>query len=152
MVKIIKENSRNFLLLFVFACMLALSCKKDSAKNQPKAATPTVLTGTWELRRNDFPQERGALLDYPPGNGNITIFFDTTFVNHFVGYGPDSGINYVDSGTYYIKELPNSNPQLVIDGDTLPPRELFTINKDSLTIFGGIIGADGTVLHFVKID
>jgi hypothetical protein len=145
-------NRRKFFLSVVFVGMLAWSCKKDSANIQPKAATPTVLTGTWELRRNDFPQERGALLDYPPGNGNITIFFDTTFINYYVGYGPDSGINFVDSGTYYIKELPNSNPQLVIDGDTLPPRELFTINKDSLIIFGGTLGADGTVLHYVKID
>jgi hypothetical protein len=128
------------------------SCKKDLSNNQPRAATPTVLTGTWELRREDYPQIRGVPQDYPSGNGNKTIFSDTTYKSFYVGYGSQSGKNYVDSGTYYIKDLPNSNPQLVFNGDSLPPHDLFTINKDTLVIFAGIVAADGDVLHYVKIE
>jgi hypothetical protein len=136
----------------IFSGMLILSCKKDSADSQTKAAVPTVLTGTWELRRQDYPQIPGVPHDYPPGNGNETIFADTTYKNFYVGYGTQSGNKYSDSGTYYIKNLPNSNPQLVFNGDSLPPRDLFLINKDTLTLFVGDVAADGDVYHYVKID
>ncbi len=62
------------------------------------------------------------------------------------------GKEFSDSGTYYIKNLPNSYPQLVFNRDSLPPYDLFLINKDSLTIFEGIVGADGDVVHYVKIE
>ena len=31
-------------------------------------------------------------------------------------------------------------------------KSCFTINKDTFTIFAGVIDADGDVLHYVKID
>jgi hypothetical protein len=84
-----------------------------------------VLTGTWELREDSFPQERDVHRAYAPGNGNLIIFYDTTYKGFTVGYGAESGNNYSDSGTYYIKDFPNSYPQLVSNGDSLPPRVLF---------------------------
>jgi hypothetical protein len=145
-------NLRTFFLPLVFTCMLELSCKKDSVNNQPKPAAPTLLTGSWELRRNEFSDIAGVPQDYPPGNGNKLIFYDTTFKLFFVGYGTETGLNYTDSGTYYVKDLPNSNPQLVYNVDSLPPRNLFLINKDSLTLFVGEVAADGDILVYVKID
>ncbi len=136
----------------VFFVMIAFSCKKDSTYSQPKAVSPTVLTGTWELREDSFPQIRGVPRDYAPGNGNKMIFLDTTYIGYHVGYGSMSGTNYTDSGTYYIKALPNSNPQLVFNGDSLPPRDLFFINKDTLTLFAGILAADGDILVYQKIN
>jgi hypothetical protein len=132
--------------------MLTFSCKKDSTNSKPKAATPTVLTGTWELREDSFPQERGVPRTYAPGNGNLIIFYDTTYKDYTVGYGVESGNNYSDSGTYYIKDLPNSNPQLVSNGDSLPPRVLFLINKDTLTLFAGEVASDGNITVYQKIN
>jgi len=132
--------------------MFTFSCKKDSTNSKPKAATPTVLTGTWELREDSFPLIRGVLREYAPGNGNEVIFSDTTFKSFYVGYGVESGNNYSDSGTYYIKDLPNSNPQLVFNGDSLPPRDLFLIDKDTLTLFVGEVAADGDILVYQKIN
>ena len=132
--------------------MLTYSCKKDSTNSKPKAVTPTVLTGTWELRVDSFPQIRGVLRYYAPGNGNLFIFLDTTYKNVTVGYGVESGNNYSNSGSYYIKDLPNSNPQLVLNGDSVPPRVLFLINKDTLTLFEGEVAADGNILVYQKIN
>jgi len=132
--------------------MFTFSCKKDSTNSKPKAATPTVLTGTWELREDSFPLIRGVPREYAPGNGNEVIFSDTTFKSFYIGYGVESGNNYSDSGTYYIKDLPNSNPQLVFNGDSLPPRDLFLIDKDTLTLFVGEVAADGDILVYQKIN
>ena len=140
------------LLSVVCFIMLTFSCKKDSTNSKPKAAIPTVLTGTWELREDSFPLIRGVLREYAPGNGNEVIFSDTTFKSFYVGYGVESGNNYSDSGTYYIKDLPNSNPQLVFNGDSLPPRDLFLIDKDTLTLFVGEVAADGDILVYQKIN
>ena len=140
------------LLSIVCFVMLTFSCKKDSTNSQPKVVNPTVLTGTWELREDSFPHIRGVLRDYPPGNGNKVIFYDTTYIGYYVGYGSMSGTNYTDSATYYIKDLPNSLPQLVFNGDSLPPHDLFLINKDTLTLYEGIVAADGDVLVYVKIN
>ena len=142
------------MLSILFAFLLILSCKKDSANhNQPKVVGPTVLTGTWELRRVEFSQIRNAPEWYPPGNGNITIFYDTTYKNYYVSiFGPDSGRTSTDTGTYYIKPLLNSNPELVENGDTVPALTLFTIYKDTLTLFTGDPGADGNVIQYLKID
>jgi len=136
----------------LFFVMIAFSCKKDSTNSQPKASAPTVLTGTWELRYDSFPQIPGVPLEYPAGNGNKIIFADTTYKSFYVGYGSMSGKNFSDSGTYYIKDLPNSNPQLVFNGDSLPPQDLFLINKDTLTLYAGVVGADGSVLIYQKVN
>ena len=140
------------ILLSLVCFIITYSCKKDSANSKPKPVTPTVLTGTWELRVDSFPQIRGVPREFAPGNGNKVIFFDTTYKSYYVGYGSMSGTNYSDSGTYYIRDLPNSNPQLVFNGDSLPPQDLFLINKDTLTLFEGIVAADGDVLIYVKTD
>jgi hypothetical protein len=145
-------KQQKILLSIVCFTILTFSCKKDSTNTQPKAAAPAVLTGTWELRYDSFPMIRGVLRDYPPGNGNEVIFSDTTFKSFYVGYGSESGTNYSDSGTYYVKDLPNSNPQLVFNGDSLPPRDLFLINKDTLTLFAGEVASDGDVLVYQKIN
>jgi len=145
-------KQQKILLSVVCFILLIFSCKKDSANSQPKAAVPTVLTGTWELREDSFPLIRGVLREYAPGNGNEVIFSDTTFKSFYVGYGVESGNNYSDSGTYYIKDLPNSNPQLVFNGDSLPPRDLFLIDKDTLTLFVGEVAADGDILVYQKIN
>ncbi|HEX3767896.1 MAG TPA: hypothetical protein VHT72_05930 [Puia sp.] len=143
---------QKILLSLVCFIMLTFSCKKDSTNSQPKVVTPTVLTGTWELRQDSFPQIRGVPRDYASGNGNKVIFYDTTYKSYYVGYGSMSGTNYTDSGNYYIKDLPQSIPQLVFNGDSLPPRDLFLINKDTLTLYAGIVAADGDVLVYVKIN
>jgi hypothetical protein len=140
------------LLSVVCFIMLTFSCKKDSANSKPKAATPTVLTGTWELRVDSFPQIRDVPRDYAPGNGNLIIFYDTTYKGFTVGYGAESGNNFSDSGTYYIKDLPYSNPQLVSNGDSLPPRVLFLLNKDMLTLFAGDVASDGNITVYQKIN
>jgi hypothetical protein len=140
------------LLSIVCFIMLTFSCKKDSTNSKPKAATPTVLTGTWELRVDSFPQIRDFPRDYAPGNGNLIIFYDTTYKDYTVGYGVESGNNFSDSGTYYIKDLPNSNPQLVSNGDSLPPRVLFLLNKDTLTLFAGDVASDGNITVYQKIN
>jgi hypothetical protein len=145
-------KQQKILLSVVCFIMLTFSCKKDSTDSKPKAATPTVLTGTWELRVDSFPQERGVPRDYAPGNGNLMIFFDTTYKGFTVGYGVESGNNYSDSGTYYIKDLPNSYPQLVFNGDSLPARDLFLINKDTLILFVGEVASDGNILVYQKIN
>ena len=144
-------KQKKIVLSIVCFILLTFSCKKDSTNSKPKAAVPTVLTGTWELRVDSFPQIRGVPRDFPPGNGNLIIFYDTTYKGYFVGYGSLSGTNYSDSGTYYIKDLPNSNPQLVSNGDSLPPPTLFLINKDTLTLYQGILGADGDIVVYQKI-
>jgi hypothetical protein len=140
------------LLFVVFFVMLTFSCKKDSTNSQPKGAAPTVLTGTWELRVDSFSQIRGVPRDYASGNGNQVIFLDTTYKSFYVGYGVESGKKFTDSGTYYIKDLPNSNPQLVFNEDSLPPRDLFLIRRDTLTLFVGELGADGDIQIYVKTD
>ena len=98
------------------------------------------------------PQERGVPRAYSPGNGNLIIFFDTTYKGFTVGYGVESENNYSDSGTYYIKDLPNSYPQIVFNGDSLPARDLFLIDKDTLTLFVGDVASDGNILVYQKIN
>ena len=85
-----KENAMKRIITMGIACLLVVSCKKNSLEGQQ------LLAGNWELR-----QSSGGIagtINYEPGNGNAYNFNnDKTYRFTFNG-------TLVYGGTYEIKE------------------------------------------------
>jgi len=129
------------LILFLFS-LIFIACKKDAAPAPIVNEGNTVLSGTWEIRHVDFGQIGPP--DYPPGNGNQFTFTQSNYIYRSKGKA-------VDSGYYSIKSVSADTSQLVLNGDDQDPKNLFTIKKDTLVLYRGMIAADGDIETYVKL-
>lgn len=136
---------RLFLLICLSAIILSLnSCKKSGGNNNQS------LPGSWELRY----LEGGYILSiqtgsYPPGNGNIYKFTDNSYWHY-------SGGQLIDSGGYRITKDTISPFQKNMDMLTFinvntPRSVFFEFSNNNLTIYSGIIAADGTIGTYSRL-
>ncbi|MHA4809936.1 hypothetical protein ACX0G9_17615 [Flavitalea flava] len=120
-----------------------MACKKDKhAENQG-------LVGSWEIRsvEGGYSPTRGGT--YAPGNGYVLQFTDSKYYHYINGQAQDSG-------TYKIeKELTNpfgpkkSKLTYITDHSRAV---YFQATGDTLTIYDGIISADGTISKYVPVS
>jgi hypothetical protein len=128
-------------LILMLLIIFTLSCKKD------KQSKPEVLIiGNWELREVIGGQIPGVPGMFAPGNGNILRFSGKNYT-----YAKNGAI--LDSGTYTIgfkftgKVKENT---LIYNGDGF--ERFFRIDNNKLTIYTGIIPADGTIQIYERVQ
>jgi len=138
-----------WLLIVALSVQPFISCKKDGTQAKNKVHGLQTLPGAWELR---YMYGGGTGLAVPEktrsGNGYIKRFTDSVywFANEDKVW---------DSGTYKLTTgiNPETNVEtdaMILHGDTLLPR-YFQIADDTLTIYTGIVAADGTIEKYVRI-
>lgn len=130
-----------FTLILMSALIFTLGCKKD------KQLSPVgSIIGSWEIRKEIGGQIAGAPDAFEPGNGNILRFSDKTYAyiqNGVVLYSGAYTIGSKGSGT--AKE----NTLIFVDnGGT----RTYEIDNNKLTIYHGVIAADGNILIYEKVQ
>lgn len=147
--------------LFVPGCICLLvltiaSCKKETAALKNKTTQFNIsddLKGSWELREMIGIQVPGMSPYFAAGNGNTWVFGDSTYERHIVSTAPAYHTDL--SGTYKTgNDTAASYPGIpthyfLLDGD--PTYKLyFNISNDTLSIYWGIIAADGHIEKCVR--
>jgi hypothetical protein len=127
------------LALGLLLVLSVLSCKKEVSVSN--------LNGTWELRYLVGGQIATASPNYEPGNGNRIIFKQQKFERY------DDG-RLVESGTFTLtpeKAKVNNevaNFSLITDNNL---KQYIKLSPKDLVIFTGVVAADGTEAHYVKL-
>lgn len=133
-----------FCLLAGIILIALFSCKKDDDQKQNGP-----LTGTWELRSvyGGYSATGGG--NFEPGNGSIWQFSDNNYWYYSEGVT-------IDSGSY--KQTSGINPQTNINTNALVFKNdtgwnvYYQITGDTLTLYSGVVAADGTVSKYVRVD
>ena len=132
-------------LLPVFLLFIS-SCHKDGNDQVATVHGPQTLPGSWEYRSyyGGYGPTGGGTSE--PGNGNIWTFTDNTYT-----YYP--GDDTQQSGTYTLTTAPNPNsgeitPAILFDGTYTM---CYSIKDDTLTLYRGMVAADGTVETYARI-
>jgi hypothetical protein len=134
--------------LFIVPLLFAGCDRQTTGSN--KSNYSRSLAGAWELR-SLFGGFRAPGPDpvYSPGNGNIWSFRDSTFRQYYEG-------KLVDSGSFSIIRDTCPATQTLMDAFVTSKshghRMFFEISKDTLTIYNGIIAADGTIEKYFRLS
>jgi hypothetical protein len=145
------KNSILFSLLFM-AVNLMVGCEKDAEPDPAPAAyagPPLSIQNSWELRflvgGYGLPNRNP---NFAAGNGIIWKFMDSTYERY------NKGVMY-QTGKYTLtKDSSHATGRLMdalIFDKNAYPKLHFEIVKDTLTIYMGVISADGTVEKYVAI-
>lgn len=134
-----------FLVSVGLLATIFLSCNKD------KNTDSRGLTGSWEIRSSvGGLRVSGGGSTYAPGNGYIQQFTDSKY------YLYQNGQSLGDSGTYKIEKNATNAYGQKMDKLTYITNNnrvvYFQIAGDTLTIYDGIIAADGTVSKYVPLQ
>lgn len=136
------KNVQLFFFLALFT--LILSCKKNDHETYSNS-----IKGSWELRHvaGGF-RAPGQSPDYAPGNGDIWKFSDSTYQHYSNGQLSDEGSYTLTKDTSlatgrYMDALILSNGNWKL---------FFEISKNTLTLYVGIIAADGVIETYERID
>lgn len=131
-----------FLVSIGLLTTIFFSCQKDKHADGSKG-----ITGSWEIRSSLGGYGVSGGSDYPPGNGYIQQFTDSGY------YIYQHGQNPVDSGTFKIEKNASTPYGQIMNKLTYISnhnREVYyQISGDTLTIYDGIIAADGAVSKYV---
>jgi hypothetical protein len=127
-----------FLTFFLFT-----GCKKNNYTGCIDLHESGGLNGTWELR-----SQIGGMMpdnDFPPGNGNIIKFTDSTFEKRNNG-------QITINGTYIISQVTNPETGNTMKQINYPGGyiEYFKIMNNHLTIYSGLVAADGTISKYAR--
>lgn len=121
-------------ILFVFT-----ACKKKSLEKG--------INGTWELRHLVGGMIAGADPNYKKGNGDIYVFNDQKFDRYSKG-------KIIESGTFVIsterKDINNNHANSAITFSTSTEKYYTNLSGDKLTIFIGVIAADGVEVTYER--
>ena len=134
---------------FLLVILVTLGCNRSKTTDEKKNYSD-ALEGAWELR-NVFGGfgPPGRPNNFAPGNGNIRSFKDSTFQYYANG-------KLVDSGTFTLTRDTCPATQTVMDAFILSNSYgheiFFEISKDTLTLYNGIIAADGTIEKYVRTN
>ena len=134
--------------VLLFSITIIWACKGSKATDENTTYSDS-LNGAWELRTviGGF-RAPGPDPVYAAGNGNIWAFTDSTYKQY------DKG-NLVDSGVFSIVRdtCPATNTLMeafVPGNDHI--KMFYEISMDTLTMYVGIIAADGYIAKYVRID
>lgn len=138
-----------FTLIIIYTISLSVGCKKEEV---PTVVTPKDLAGSWELRSviGGYIDITAPQPSYPPGNGTIFNFTETTYEELKDG-------QIIKSGTYQLsKEKFFDSDRLmyriVFDGDTAAFKQYVELIDGKLKIYKyTTIAADGTESFYEKI-
>lgn len=137
---------KSFLLLICIGVTISFagSCKKSGGN-----ATPS-LPGAWELRY----QQGGYTLNtqtgnFPPGNGNIYKFTETTYSYYSEGQIRDSGQYLIKKDT--LSPFNKKMDKLTFISSNNIRSVFFEFSNNDLIIYNGIIAADGTIATYSKL-
>ncbi|HTI12400.1 MAG TPA: hypothetical protein VL832_27700 [Puia sp.] len=135
-----------FLLLIgiSISIFIAGSCKKSGVNDAPP------LPGAWELRY----QQGGYTLNtqtgnFPPGNGHIYKFTETTYSYYAAGQRLDSGQYRITKDT--ISPFQKNMDKLTFTSSSTTRSVFFEFSNNNLVIYNGIIAADGTIATYSKL-
>ncbi len=124
--------------------LLILSCTKTNIETVSNS-----IKGTWELRHVEGGYRApGTNPDYPPGNGTIWKFTDSTY--QYYGSGP-----LLAQGSYTLTKDTSLATGRYMDAFILNNNNsaelFFEISNNTLTLYRGIIAADGTIETYERI-
>ena len=137
---------KRYCLIIVLIILIGSILSCTHSKEQTHLLSNT-LSGMWELRGTTGGMRIPGPNDYKPGNGNIWKFTDTHFERILNDSTYNSG-NYTIANTGVDMNTGRKISQFVFNGT---PAESFEIKNDTLHIYSGMIAADGTIAHFVKV-
>ncbi len=104
------------------------------------------ITGSWELRivYGGFMNTPGGTT-YPPGNGYLLKFTDVHYESYAAGV-------LADSGSYSKTRDLSMATGRVMDAIVLKNslKVFYEIKRDTLTLYVGVIAADGAIEKFVR--
>jgi len=132
--------------------LVAAGCNRSKSTDEKKVYSHS-LQGAWELR-NVFGGfgPPGRPNTFAPGNGNIWSFKDSTFKRYEKGTLIDSGSFTIDRDT-----CPATNT--LMDAFTFGNSQnnygmqiFFEISHDTMTMYHGVIAADGTISKYVRVN
>lgn len=139
---------KNLFCLVIAALFVTQGCKKTSADiNDNAVHGPQTLPGEWELRSLTGGLGPTGGSDYQPGNGNKWKLSDSTYWLYTNNIATDSGAYKISSDINPQTTLETS--ALLLNGTVYPL--YFSIANDSLTIYRGVVAADGTIEKYVRI-
>jgi hypothetical protein len=148
---------KKIILLSCITCFVLLtnSCQKANTSIQKKKVLidgPGSIKGDWELRILYGCQVPNCNPYFQPGNGNTWHFTDSTWLHTVKSLSP----NYTSSDSaFYVlgRDTCMATGRLMdyfkAKGD---PYEgiFFEIENDTLTLYNGVIAADGTIQKYVR--
>ncbi len=138
-----------WLLIVALSIQPFIGCKKDISTTNNKVPGLQTLPGVWELRYLYGGSTGLAGPDKTkPGNGYIKHFADTAYWFTSKGKVWDSGAYKLTKGVN--PETNAVSDAMLLNNDTLLPR-YFHIANDTLTIYTGIVFADGSIEKYVRI-
>ena len=136
-----------YIILSILLGTLFIGCKKASIDH---ASVASSIVGTWELRHLvGGLQSPGNNPDYPPGNGNILNFSDSSYYYYY----PNGQLR--GNGSYsLVKDTCVATGQymdgIIFDRQSYSER-CFEIKNNILTLYRGIVAADRTIETYERI-
>ncbi|MFC3562701.1 hypothetical protein [Pedobacter jamesrossensis] len=134
-----KNNILNLTLSLIMLFSFT-ACKKKTIEKG--------INGTWELRYVAGGQIAGADPNYKKGNGDIYIFNNQNFERYSKG-------KVIQSGTFVItterKDINNNQANSAITFSTSTEKYYTNLTGDKLTIFIGVIAADGVEVTYERL-
>lgn len=141
---------RNIFLLFVLCFLLfPAACKKENTHAENMISGLQNLPGIWELRSAKGGYAPGFGGDFTAGNGTKWSFTDSTYKRYSKGNFYDSGIYKLSSGIN--PATSTTMNAMLLNSDTILPF-YFHIANDTLTLYVGVIEADGIMDKYVRIE
>lgn len=133
------KNILSLVILFTFLFCFT-GCKKASLEKG--------INGTWELRHVEGGQIPNADPNYKSGNGDIYKFDNQNFERY------DKG-KLITSGTFVLtterKDINNNSANGAITFSTSPEKYYIKLSGNKLTIFIGVIAADGVEVTYERL-
>lgn len=148
-IQIVFMNRYFFMAVIIVWAACFAGCSRSNKEVeiiQPKLKT-NILPGVWELRSVTGGLKPYNPDDYKPGNGDIWRFTDTYFARIYHDSLYNSG-SYTITPTGVDMNTNRTISRFVLDD---VPAESFELSNDTLNIYYGMIAADGTICHYVKI-
>jgi hypothetical protein len=148
---------RRIALLSCIPCLalLVCSCQKENnsaAKKKLLSTNSGSIKGDWELRILYGCQTPNCNPYFQPGNGNTWHFTDSTYLHTVKSLSPRYTAS--DSAVYILGEDTCMATGRMMDyfkaKDDPFEGIFFEITNDTLTLYRGIIPADGTIQKYVR--
>lgn len=133
---------KNFSLVVLFSLVFIFGCNKSN--------TSLSIQGTWELRHSEGgygPPNRNP--DFAPGNGNIWKFTSNTY-QYYIN-GELSGTGSFTTTKDVAIATGRKMDALILNGNN-EDQLFFEIKNNILTMYRGIIAADGTVQTYERVE
>ena len=138
--------------VLILSILLVASCHRSKSVDDKKVYSDS-LQGAWELR-NVFGGFRpaGSPTNFAPGNGTIWSFKDSSFKRYEKGTLVDSGGFIIDRDTCPVTNTLMDAISFRNNSNNYGFQIFFEISRDTLTMYHGVIAADGTISKYVRIN